>query len=249
MSIGSSCSGSSSTSKRSFGSSGISDCEVDELLRSMDMSFYETQLDYASPLAKRNKKARLDSDLSVTGSGERVTGSSPDKPTSCRCKTSCINIRCRCHKDGKMCGSSCKCTDCRNPMNLLGVMTEFGVDVDKCKEDPCLMQFLTRVSDESLRKLLDTDKELYCCDTTVKLHECIPGLIRCPGDDCDEVYAYSWCDYVMREMSSGERRNHCRKCRTCVGRCESHCNKCHHCCMAPCDCHTKPPYQNAGESD
>ncbi|XP_070567122.1 uncharacterized protein [Ptychodera flava] len=184
-------------------------------------------IDYASPAPKPSKKRKIDEVVSET-----------KEKKACACKNNCTTNRCSCNKNGDACDEQCKCSACSNPMNMLKIMAEYGVDVEKCKEDICLMQNMERMTEEKLRKRLETEMELFCCDTKAKLYKLIPGKFRCPGEDCDEPYVYSWCDWEMSELSNGQRRNHCRKCHTCQGRCEKHCNKCYHCCWAPCRCHS-----------
>ncbi|XP_077864479.1 uncharacterized protein LOC144349990 [Saccoglossus kowalevskii] len=221
-----SVSSNSSSRKRSFS---FSSCDSDPYeFRDVQLRYFE--LDYASPVPKSAKKVRLMSHIS---SSPIITDTKP-----CGCKNRCDTNRCHCRKNGMVCGFNCKCDlNCCNPMNKLEIFAEYGVDIDKCKEDTCLMHCITKLTDEEIRNHLETDIELYCCDTTTKLHTMIPGKLTCPGEDCVEPYVYSWCDWEIVELGNGYHRNHCRKCKRCVGRSETHCNKCNHCCRGPCSCH------------
>lgn len=37
----------------------------------------------------------------------------------CKCKTGCGTRRCKCKKDAKMCGPSCRCVNCTNSMQYM----------------------------------------------------------------------------------------------------------------------------------
>ncbi|XP_070567123.1 uncharacterized protein [Ptychodera flava] len=123
-------------------------------------------IDYASPAPKPSKKRKIDEVVSET-----------KEKKACACKNNCTTNRCSCNKNGDACDEQCKCSACSNPMNMLKIMAEYGVDVEKCKEDICLMQNMERMTEEKLRKRLETEMELFCCDTKAKLYKLIPEML------------------------------------------------------------------------
>ncbi|XP_002739998.1 uncharacterized protein LOC100366988 [Saccoglossus kowalevskii] len=223
------------------------------------------EIDYASAVPKKRKKVghttSSASPPSTSDGLDTSSGSSPDTsadagtilggstaskpslarssaPRACGCKLSCDSNRCRCRKNGLVCGDNCKCDcNCSNPMNKLEIIAEYGVDVEKCKEDICLMQNITKMTDEELRRRLESEIELFCCEEQIQVYKIIPGKLRCPVDGCIEPLVYSWCDKDLMELAAGRPRNHCRVCKKCQGRLEGHCHKCRLCCWGPCYCH------------
>ena len=74
----------------------------------------------------------------------KQSGSSSSSSTeaTCACTSGCNSQRCKCVKANGKCSGDCKCTACKNPLNVLG---NYGVDVAAAKEDKCLMQNIFRV--------------------------------------------------------------------------------------------------------
>ncbi|XP_070567782.1 uncharacterized protein [Ptychodera flava] len=201
-------------------------------------------MDYASPRAVKSTKRRRVTSTSATSDGS--SDCSPDWSNSsfcsddakpCGCKNMCRTSHCRCVRLNGACTDACRCKICFNPSNKLQILEQYGLDVDECTRDVCLMEALPKLTDEQLRRVLGTHLQMSCCGLSAFIFELVPGKRPCPNHHCDDVYAYSWCDDNVLPLSIGCRRNHCSKCRRCVGRNQRHCNKCKHCCMAPCACH------------
>lgn len=139
----------------------------------------------------------------------------------CKCTGKCRNGRCSCVREGSVCGVSCRCTECRNPLLPIARM---GVSIVGLEKDVCLMQNLSKII--SMSQKLREYYALECCGLSVQLYECLRGY-SCSS--CHKQYEYSWCSSRLLTR----RRNHCAKCKRCVEPESIHCEKCGKCYFCP----------------
>ncbi|KAL3670902.1 hypothetical protein V7S43_004087 [Phytophthora oleae] len=152
---------------------------------------------------------------------------------SCRCTGGCRNGRCACVKEGGMCGSSCRCTSCKNPYLMVKAA---GADIDALLKDDCFMHNVSKTRDMVLR--LQEPVAVPCCESTIKVVDCVQGYTCEP---CKRRFDFSWC---MNKLLDHERtpRNHCAICKRCCDHRDVHCNDCGRCYFAgvaaglPCPC-------------
>ncbi|CEG49107.1 conserved hypothetical protein [Plasmopara halstedii] len=155
------------------------------------------------------------------------------RSVSCRCTGGCRNGRCACVKEGGMCGTSCRCTSCKNPFLMVKAT---GADMTALFEDHCFMHNVSKTRD-MVQRLQET-VSVPCCETMMKVVDCVHGF-KCKP--CNRDYKFSWC---LSKLLDSERtpRNHCAICRRCCDHRDVHCNDCGRCYFAgvtaslPCPC-------------
>ncbi|KAG1712595.1 hypothetical protein DVH05_000336 [Phytophthora capsici] len=163
----------------------------------------------------------------------RATAPVAPRVVSCRCTGGCRNGRCACVKEGGMCGSSCRCTSCKNPYLMVKAA---GADIDALLKDDCFMHNVSKTRDMVQR--LQEPVAVPCCESTIKVVDCVQGYTCEP---CKRRFDFSWC---MNKLLDHERtpRNHCAICKRCCDHRDVHCNDCGRCYFAgvaaglPCPC-------------
>ncbi|GMF34242.1 unnamed protein product [Phytophthora fragariaefolia] len=163
----------------------------------------------------------------------RASPAAAPRAVSCRCTGGCRNGRCACVKEGGMCGSSCRCTSCKNPFLMVKAA---GADIDALLKDDCFMHNVSKTRDMVQR--LQEPVAVPCCESTIKVVDCVQGYTCQP---CKRRYDFSWC---MNKLLDSERtpRNHCAICKRCCDHRDVHCNDCGRCYFAgvaaslPCPC-------------
>lgn len=140
---------------------------------------------------------------------------------ACRCRSGCVSGRCQCFRRAVGCGETCRCVDCRNPLN--GMDTS-GLSL--CARQN-IRAYLELSSDE-----LQEVHALPCEHGSAPL-EALLGEYACP--ECDTTYWYSFC---WREVVQEGDTWHCEVCRQCKDWREWHCERCNRCTYGmtlPCD--------------
>nr|XP_042907099.1 uncharacterized protein LOC107454613 isoform X2 [Parasteatoda tepidariorum] len=141
----------------------------------------------------------------------------------CSCRTSCRSIRCSCVKAARSCSSTCQCSNCNNPLNVLETI---GLDIYISLNDNCLFQNIYQIPD--LSNYLAREVRLDCCNCLARIQDCIPGTVLCPNTNCNAALQYSWCQKMVSYPESNPR-NHCSLCAQCRFSNGRHCYVCKKC--------------------
>jgi hypothetical protein len=152
-------------------------------------------------MSKSNKKkdSKNNSEISSQISYDRDT-------SKCKCKTGCVNNRCNCIKEGRMCGDTCKCKDCENNVELSACALGHLKEVKKLTEEESKKEY-----------------EINCCGRSVPLKLLLKNY-NCP--ECYSAYYYSFCfDDAMQDSCYW----HCMICKKCDKWREWHCENCNKC--------------------
>lgn len=159
--------------------------------------------------------------------------SSLTRVVSCRCTGGCRNGRCACVKEGGMCGTSCRCTSCKNPFLTVKAT---GANIEALFKDICFMHNVSKTRD--MKRRLEEAVIVPCCEVTIKVVNCVHGF-KCKP--CNRNYAFSWCTGKLVD-SERTPRNHCTICKRCCDHRDVHCSDCGRCYFAgvtaslPCPC-------------
>jgi hypothetical protein len=104
---------------------------------------------------------------------EKNSQISNERDTSkCKCKTGCLNNRCNCIKEARICGESCKCKDCQN-----------NVELSACALGN--IKIVKQLTEEELNE----NYSLNCCSKLVPLKLLLKNY-HC--EDCFATYYYSF---------------------------------------------------------
>lgn len=164
--------------------------------------------------AGRRRTIRYEPDTTLVQQAAAVTTG-----TMCSCRFNCRGMRCPCVRARRHCEpGGCACISCDNPLNFL---SSVGIELDRAREDACLMQGVYKVGD--LAAYLRQQVRLTCCSESVTVRDCIPGPIKCPS--CAAPAEFSWCADTLFHGPT----NHCSKCMRCNLFAGAHCKKCNSC--------------------